>query len=213
MKKATILLPVFLFQIISVVGQTQTYDKFDGNKSLHYGARTGMLDTVVANPASGDVNSDKKCAKYVRNKDQKFDNIKMNLYGKLGDVTPFATYEDNASKIKMRVYSGAPVGTLVEIQLGKHTGEGYPSSIHSQYQAYTTKQNAWEELEFKFAQVPKGSETSATQVDQVTLLFAPNSSTSDTYYFCDLTGPSSSATVKPVASGMPSKVIKIEKKK
>lgn len=172
----------------------QNYDNFDGAKTLHYSAKQTGLDTAAKNPASGQVNMSQVCAKYVRNPEKKFDNIKMTLDGKLGDVSPYATYTGIPPKIKMKVYTTAPVGTLVEILLGSKQGNNdYPAGTHSQYQAYTTKSGEWEELEFKFSQIPKGSETSATQVDQVTLLFNPNSSTADTYYFDDITGPSLSA--------------------
>jgi hypothetical protein len=90
----------------------------------------------------------------------------------------------------MKIYTTAPVGTMIEILLGdKSKNNTYPGGTHSQYQAYTTVSGAWEELEFKFAQIPEGSETPATGIDQVTLLFNPNSSSSDTYYFDEISGP------------------------
>ncbi|MGZ6539726.1 MAG: hypothetical protein ACXVEB_15230, partial [Bacteroidia bacterium] len=134
-----------------------------------------------------------KCAKYVRNGEKKFDVVKMSFNKKLSDssVSAYATYLGIPPKFKMKVYSTAPVGTLVEILLGSKNGNNaYPAGTNSQYQAYTTVTNAWEELEFKFSQIPKGSETSTSQIDQLTILFNPNSTTSDTYYFDDITGPS-----------------------
>jgi hypothetical protein len=114
----------------------------------------------------------------------------MSISGKLVGVSEYATYIGNPPQLKMKVYTAAPVGTLVEILLGcRGRNNEYPAGTHSQYQAYTTVSNAWEELEFKFSQIPEGSETSATQIDQLTLLFNPNTSTSDTYYFDDITGP------------------------
>jgi hypothetical protein len=173
---------------------TQVYDDFEGKKSVRYGERTGVLDTAVANPAPGGANQSKQCALYVRNSSRKFANIKMNLAGKLTGVEKFATYEGVPPALKMRVYTSAPVGTLVEILLGSKRGNNdYPAGTHSQYQAYTTKTNEWEELTFKFSQIPQGSETAADQIDQMVLLFNPNSSTSDTYYFDEITGPAMSA--------------------
>ncbi|MCW3102138.1 MAG: hypothetical protein JWO09_578 [Bacteroidetes bacterium] len=171
------------------VSQT-VYDDFEGNKLLHYGTKNGVLDTAVKNPAPNDINKSPKCAMYVRNRTQKFDNIKMPLNGKLADVSPYATYLGVPPKIKMKVYTTAPVGTLIEILLGdKSKNNTYPGGTNSQYQAHTTVSGAWEELEFKFAQIPEGSETPTDGVNQVTLLFNPNSSSSDTYYFDDITGP------------------------
>lgn len=188
--KYAILLSSCLFQAGFMFGQSQTYDNFEGSKSVHYGARTGVLDTVVKNPVPNIIDSTSNCALYVRNSTKKFDNLKMSLSGKVAGVNEYATYVGNPPQIKMKIYTSAPVGTLVEILLGsKGRNNEYPAGTHSQYQAYTTVSNAWEELEFKFSQIPEGSETSATQIDQVTLLFNPNSSTSDTYYFDDITGP------------------------
>jgi hypothetical protein len=188
---------ILLMVTVSISGFTraqQIYDDFEGNRVLHYGERTGVLDSAAKNPAPNAVNNSQKCGLYVRNGAKKFANIKMSIPQKLTGVDAYATYLGIPPKLKMKVYTGAPVGTLVEILLGSKRGNNdYPAGTHSQYQAYTTKTNEWEELEFKFSQIPQGSETSATQIDQVVLLFNPNSSTSDTYYFDDLTGPTVAA--------------------
>src|SRR5690606_16035960 len=92
-------------------------------------------------------------------------------------------------KLRMKVYTDAPAGSVVELQLGKQDGNAYPEGTHSQYQAVTTKSGAWEELEFRFVTVPKGSETSARQVNQVTILFRPNTADAYVFYFDDLRGP------------------------
>src|ERR1035437_4075622 len=179
-RQGTMLLLICLFQVGFMFAQSQSYDNFDGNKYVHYGARTGVLDTVVKNPAPNKVDTSGKCGLYVRNSTKKFDNIKMSISGKLVGVNEYATYVGNPPQLKMKVYTAAPVGTLVEILLGcKGRNNEYPAGTHSQYQAYTTVTNAWEELVFKFSQIPEGSETSATQIDQLTLLFNPNTSTSD----------------------------------
>ncbi|MGQ0827242.1 MAG: hypothetical protein ACT4ON_02480 [Bacteroidota bacterium] len=153
--------------------------------------RTGKNDNMNSTVGNTDNNTTAsgKCAKYVRSGQQKYDYIKINLKDKLTDVNTFATYSGVAPKIKMKVYSTAPAGTLIEVQLGKKMNSAYPNGTNSQYQAYTTVTNAWEEIEFKFSQTPKGSETSTTDIDQITLMFNPNSSTSDTFYFDDLMGP------------------------
>lgn len=207
MKKITTLLSAFLLQIGITYSQSQVYDNFEGSKLLSYGSTNTTLDTAAKNPSSNKVNSSAKCGKYVRNGSKKFDNIKMSLQGQLSNVNEYATYTGIPPKIKMKVYTSAPVGTLVEILLGsKGRNNEYPEGTHSQYQAHTTVTNAWEELEFKFAQIPEGSQTSATEVDQITLLFNPNSSSSATFYFDDMTGPS----VTPGKTGMPANVSKTE---
>lgn len=174
----------------SVISQTLTYDDFEGKKCVHYSDKTGVLDSLAKNPKPDSLNKSRKCGLYVRNGSKKFDNIKMKLPSNLTEVELYATYLGIPPRFKMKIYTDAPVGTLVEILLGRESGNNdYPSGTHSQYQAYTTVNGQWETLEFQFSQIPQGSETSDKQIDQVTLLFNPNSSTSDTYYFDEITGP------------------------
>lgn len=194
--RTTILAPRVAMMIVLTLtfgglrSQESVYDNFEGARMLHYGEHSGVLDTNAKNPGPNVVNKSEHCAMYVRNGARKFANIKMNLNGKLTGVETFATYEGLPPRLKLKVYTSAPPGTLVEILLGNRKGNNdYPAGTHSQYQAYTAVSNEWEELEFKFAQIPQGSETAANNIDQVVLLFNPNSSTSDTYYFDDLTGP------------------------
>jgi hypothetical protein len=170
--------------------QTLTYDDFEGNKSVFYRDKSGVLDSTAKNPKPDAVNNSAHCALYVRNGGKRFDNIKMELKANLTDVSPYATYTGDPPQLKMKIYTSAPVGTLVEILLGRKSGNNdYPAGTNSQYQCYTTKTNEWEELHFLFSQIPQGSETTVSQIDQVTLLFNPNSSSSDTFYFDEITGP------------------------
>ena len=180
----------FCLSPLAAICQEQVYDNFEGQKVIKYTERFGVLDSAVKNPAPNAVNKSATCALYVRNATKKFANIKMSLERKLTGVEKYATYEGIPPRMKMKVHTTAPPGTLIEILLGSKRGNNdYPAGTHSQYQAYTSTSNEWEELEFKFAQIPQGSETAADQIDQIVLLFNPNSSTSDTYYFDDLTGP------------------------
>lgn len=187
MKKIQLLISSLL--ISGLVLAQQRYDDFSGNKFQNFGDRDGILDSSSVNPRSNKVNNSPKCAKYIRSASTKYDNIKIYPKRKLMDISPYATHLGNPEKIKMKIYTSAPIGTKVEIQLGKKGDDNYPSGIHSQYEAITTVQNAWEELTFTFSQIPKGSMVSATEIDKITLLFSPNSSNGDTYYFDDLTGP------------------------
>lgn len=180
----------------SAAAQEQVYDDFEGKKVVKYGERFGVLDSAVKNPAPNVINKSATCAYYVRNGSKKFANIKMSLDRNLTGVEKYATYEGIPPRLRMKVYTTAPSGTLVEILLGSKRGNNdYPAGTHSQYQAYTSTSNEWEELEFKFSQIPQGSETAADQIDQIVLLFNPNSSTSDEYYFDDITGPLLGAAV------------------
>jgi hypothetical protein len=190
---------IFIISVVFITAQVQVYDKFEGSRAVTYDTKSGgRLDTAAKNPSASDINSSPTCGKYTRNKVKKFDNLKISLKGKLADVTPYATYSGVPPKFKMKVYTTAPAGTVIELQLGSKTGKNeYPASIHSQYQAKTSKQGEWEELEFIFSQIPQGSMLSSAEVDQIILLFNPGSGTADVYYFDDLTGP----TVQQMVTG------------
>lgn len=186
--------PIVLYAIIllseSVISQPLVYDDFEGNKQVTYGSRYGMLDSATANPAPDKINPSAHCGKLARNSEKKFDNIKLTIPGKLKEVDSYATYAGNPPQLKMKIFTTAPAGTMIEILLGsKGRNNEFPEGTHSQYQAKTTRSGSWEELVFKFSQIPSGSQTAATEVDQVTILFNPNSNTSHIYYFDDITGP------------------------
>jgi hypothetical protein len=204
---ATLVISIVAGQVM--LAQTLSYDNFEGSKLVYYRDKSGVLDSAAKNPKPDSVNKSAKCALYVRNAAKKFDNIKMELKSNLIDVSPYATYEGIPPRLKMKLYTNAPAGTLVEILLGNRSKNNeYPAGTNSQYQCYTTKSNQWEELTFLFSQIPQGSETTAQQVDQVTLLFNPNSSTSDTYYFDEITGP---ALVNAVQTETPKEQVKQNK--
>lgn len=197
MKKAQLFISSLMLTSGLAFGQ-QVYD-LNGSQFQNFGPRNGKLDSLCVNPGVNDIHNSKQCAKYERKSTAKYDNIKIYLQGKLVDVTPYATYKGIPPKITMKIYSSAPVGTKVELQLGKKGNDNYPAGIHSQYEAVTTVQNAWEILTFTFSQIPQGSLIAPTEVDQITLLFSPNSSRADTYYFDDLTGPA----LTPATATMP----------
>ncbi len=167
----------------------QNYDDYSGKKFVTYGSKNGALDTAFKNPGPGNVNNSPMCAKYTRVSGTSYASIRMYPKRKLSDVSFYASTDEKAPKIKMKVFTKAPVGTKVELQLGKRGENSYPVGIHSVYNAVTTVQDSWEELTFSFSHTPKESQVNSVDIDQLILLFAPNSSTSDTYYFDDLTGP------------------------
>ena len=172
----------------TVPGQ-QNYDDFEGNKFQNFGFSSGVLDSGFVNPKADDINSSSKCVKYKRASPVKYDIILMYPNRKLIDISMYSTHIVASEKIKIKVYTTAPPGTLVELQLGIRSDNNYPTGIHSQYQAVTTLQNSWEELTFNFSQIPEGSLAAQNSIDKLILLFSPGSSNDDTYYFDDLTGP------------------------
>ena len=167
----------------------QNYDDFEGNSFQDFGFRTGMLDSMRANPMMGGVNVSNTVAMYRRNDTVLYDVLTMYPVRKMVDVTPYATNAGTPPRFRMKVYSTAPVGTIIDLQIGSKADNMYPSGIHSQYQAVTTMQNAWEDLTFTFTMVPAGSMVNPYYVDKMVLLFAGNTMTNDTFYIDDLNGP------------------------
>lgn len=167
----------------------QNYNDFEGNKYMHFGWHPGTLDSVAKNPWVRGINKSAHCAKYQRNRSEQYDNIKIYPAKKLSDVKKYATYKGFPPKLKMKIFTTAPEGTIVELQFGSKADDNYPSGCHSQYQAVITKRNAWEELTFNFLMTPKGSTVPSTEIDKITLLFGPNVKTNYLFYFDDLTGP------------------------
>lgn len=179
----------------------QNYDDYSGKKFVTYGPKNGTLDTTFKNSVMDAINTSPACAKYTRAKETPYASVRMYPKKKLTDVSNYASHAESAPKIKMKVYTKAPVGTKVELQLGKRGETAYPIGIHSVYQAVTSRQNGWEELTFAFSHIPENSQVKPTDVDQLILMFAPNSTSADTYFFDDLTGPSLSPDTNSPISG------------
>ncbi|MCW3102149.1 MAG: hypothetical protein JWO09_589 [Bacteroidetes bacterium] len=186
MKK--ILLLSLLFIIARAAVAQQNYNDFEGAKVSWFGFYTGMLDSMSLNPMVGGNDTSAHCAKYIRDTTL-YDNIQVRPNNKLVDVTPYANGGLMASKITMKLYSTAPVGTQIQLQLGNSSIPAYPSGVHSEYAAVTTMQNAWQNVTFNFVQLTPGGTVAANNVDKIVMLFHPNSTARDTIYFDDLTGP------------------------
>ncbi|MGZ3883298.1 MAG: hypothetical protein ACXVP0_18605 [Bacteroidia bacterium] len=170
---------------ISFSQTTQVYD----TRTILVASKTGNLTHSITNPKSSEACNKVRCYRYQRNPRQKYDNIKFNVTGKLTGVQAYASHDPAAPKLKMKIFTTAPAGTVVEIQLGRRGGIAYPDGTYSQFQTVTTVSNDWEELEFNFSEIPQGSKTDGSQINQITILFNPNSMSNDIYYFDEISGP------------------------
>gem|GEM_PF-2986050 len=187
MKKIYFLILIFIVSQ-KLIAQ-QNYCDFEGNSVSSFGICTGLLDSLSLNPAPNNIDSSSHCARYVRDT-ALYDNIKLYTTLKLEDVSAYENSSTQAPKIQMKIYSNAPIGTSVHLQLGIRSVDNYPAGIHSEFGAITTVQNAWELMTFDYLESPAGSLATATTIDKIVLLFNPNSTARDTVYFDDLTGPS-----------------------
>jgi len=157
-----------------------TLENFDDEALITYTSSTGTLTDNTANPAPNDVNGSALCGAYARNVAEQFDVLVYETEA-IDDGGAFVT---NERKFLIDVYTDAPAGTLILLQLensGRAQGD-YPAGRHSRFEAYTTKQNEWEQLEFTLLDQPDPS-TADGSIDQIVLLFASDSRTDGTYYY------------------------------
>lgn len=156
---------------------------FDATGQATYSRSDGTY-TTVANPSPTGVNTSALSGKYIRNSTVQYDYILYNTSA----ITNAADYKTKAKKFYMDVYTAAPVGTPVLIQLengSTATSTNYPTGRNSRYVAYTTKQNQWERLIFSLLDIPDPG-TSDASVNHMLVLINSNTLTGDTYYIDNL---------------------------
>ncbi|MDO9186907.1 MAG: T9SS type A sorting domain-containing protein [Bacteroidia bacterium] len=179
---------ITVFIITQKVAGQQNYCDFEGNKVISFGLSTGILDSFALNPAPDSINTSSYCAKYLRNTSL-YDIIRLYPDMKLTDVSSYANSSTQAPKITMKVYSSAPVGSQIQLQLGKKNIDSFPAGTHSSYVTTTTVQNAWQEVTFYYYESPAGSMVLPTEIDKIILLFDPLSTSMEIIYFDDISGP------------------------
>ncbi|MGZ3931903.1 MAG: hypothetical protein ACXVP0_11160, partial [Bacteroidia bacterium] len=157
----------------AAVSAQQNFNNFEGTKIASLAEWNGQMDTMHAVPAPNAVNSSTYCARYTRSTTA-YDNFKFFPYGKLVDVTPYADNSTGAPKMTMKIYTSAPAGTYINLQLGVKSNTTYPAGIHSEYAAVTTAQNSWHTITFNFVQLTPGSTANPGNIDKVVLFFKPN---------------------------------------
>lgn len=160
-----------------------SFVNFDATGQATYSRSDGTYSTV-ANPSPTGVNASALCGKYIRNSTVQYDYIQYNTAA----ITNAADYKTKAKKFYADVYTAAPVGTPVLIQLengSTATSTNYPTGRNSRYIAYTTKQNQWERLIFTLLDIPDPG-TSDASVNRLLVLINSNSFTGDTYYIDNL---------------------------
>ncbi|UOQ73141.1 family 16 glycosylhydrolase [Hymenobacter cellulosilyticus] len=164
---------------------TDVLENYDGTSRITFDATltNGAYTPAVANPSATAPNTSAKVARYVRNSVEQYD-VLFFTAGTPGSVIEDASlFKDQTNQILVDVYTSAPVGTPVVLNLqNKAAAAGtYPAGRNSSYEARTTKQNGWETLAFSYTSSPDAG-TANVSIDQLAFLFANNSRTSDTYY-------------------------------
>ena len=157
-----------------------SFENFDDTAYASLGAVTGTLN-VINNPYPSGINSSQTIAQYVRNPAEQYDTI----FYSTASILDASLYESGTKKFYMDVRSTTvPIGTQVLVQLEDSSQAGpsnYPTGRHSRYVGTVTRNDGeWERIVFDYLDSPDGS-TPDSAVDQIILLFAPDSFTGDTY--------------------------------
>ena len=154
-------------------------ENFDEPAAATFVSSTGAL-TEVNNPAPDATNNSSRSGRYVRNAAEQYDVLVYDVPS-LGNADG---YVDKSKKFYLDVYTSAPVGTDVILQLETPaaTPTNFPTGRHSRYRATVTRQNSWQRLAFAPLDRPDAT-VAGTDVSTAILLFASNTFTGDTYYY------------------------------
>ncbi len=190
---------VLLAAGLALVGRSAAaqvlYDDFENTRRVTYGQVDGALDQNANNPGSSTANSSTKCGKYDRNAVQ-YAVIVLTPTASPSRMANVSAYSAGTKTISMKFRSPG-AGTAVQIVLQNKTkaATGYPNGNYAgTFNATTTvAANNWQTLTFAFTAGAAGSSfdptVTATDVDQMVMLVAPNTTTPTTFYIDDLMGP------------------------
>lgn len=185
-------------------------DNFENTRLVNYPSAQGTLVQTAANPGSSTGNPSTTCASFARDGSQSYATITIQpKSGKFGDVSSYAS---GAQKITLKLRSpDAATKVQIVLQNKAKAANGYPNGNYGgTFDAVTAATSGdWQTLTFAYTAGAPGSSTdgsvAATDIDQIALLIAPNSTTTvaatKTYYFDDLVGP---AFATPLATRLAS---------
>ncbi len=140
----------------------------------------GEYTAKIPNPNPNEVNTSNNVASYTRNASEVYDVVSFST----NVIQNSAPFVDGDHIFYMDLYTSAPVGTEITLSLENQviSENDFPAGRNSQYIGVVGVQNGWHTIEFAYASSPD-SATSGVAVDEISLLFNPNSNTSETYYF------------------------------
>ena len=183
----------------------QLLDNFETTRLVDYPSPQGTI-AAVANPGSNGTNTSTTVGSFVRDGSQ-YSTISIQLKNS-AKFASVAAYVAGTKRITLKFRSAAPAGTAVQLVLQNRakaiaTPYTYPqgnfSGVFNAITAATTA-NTWETLTFTYAAAPSDATVTATDIDQIAMLIAPNTTSTATYYFDDLMGPELSTTAAPVVT-------------
>jgi beta-glucanase (GH16 family) len=173
------------------LAREKALENFDDSSPLKQTFVNGAFTDNAPNPDNAGINNSALVGKYVRNAGVQYD-VMVYQGTPISDMEPYLKKD---RKFYIDVYTNAAMGTEILFQAENSTrsAQNYPVGRHSRFQAFTTKQNAWERLELTYLDRPDGG-TSSSTVNQFVLLFKPNTFSNNTYYFDNLDSYAAVAT-------------------
>jgi beta-glucanase (GH16 family) len=158
------------------------YDNFDDTINVSYAA-SGTIDEKYANPSQDANNPSSLVAQYQRNILETYDVLGINDIA----LENALLYENRSRIFYMDLYTGAPIGTQIILQLENSSlnAGAYPQGRRSKFVGTVGKQKEWHTVEFKYNQIIN-SATDPASVDHLAILFDPGNLTGDTFYFDNL---------------------------
>ncbi len=139
----------------------------------------GTYAAKIPNPNPNDVNNSTNVASYTRSTSEVYDVVSFST----NVIQNSAPFVDGDHIFYMDLYTSAPIGTEITLSLENRviSENDFPAGRNSQYIGVVGAQNGWHTIEFAYASSPDAA-TSGVAVDEISLLFNPNSNTSEVYY-------------------------------
>lgn len=161
---------------------SEVFDNREDFRRIYWVGGDGYYEAFTLNPSPDETNSSSTVTSYNRNPGAQYDIIQLS-----NDIIKDASdFESETKNLQLKVYSTAPIGTEVQISLENRglISQPYPTGRRTLLNTFTTKQNEWETLTFEYVLTPDGG-LPADEIDQLTVLFAPNSFTNYLFYLDD----------------------------
>jgi beta-glucanase (GH16 family) len=160
-----------------------SFENFDEAGSATFFSSDGTL-TEVPNPAPNTVNGSGLSGEYIRDSQTQYD-VLFYETSAISNADQYAGVS-SAKKFYMDVYTNAPIGTEIILQLETSlaTATNYPEGRHSRYVGTITENANWQRIAFSLLDRPDGGASST--IDKIAILFNSNTFTGDTYYFDNL---------------------------
>lgn len=160
-----------------------SFENFDEAGAATFFSSDGTL-TEVSNPSPNTVNGSALSGEYVRDSQTQYD-VLFYETSAISNADQYAGVS-SAKKFYMDVYTNAPIGTEIILQLETSlaTSTNYPEGRHSRYIGTITENGNWQRIAFSLLDRPDGG--ASPTIAKMAILFNSNTLTGDTYYFDNL---------------------------